>query len=285
METALSIIAIIVSVGTAVSEAIRWKAEGAKLAVTASTAMVGPFETGEMRSCVCVRVVNSGRGTVVIRDWGLIHPNSTLSTSTWGKWSHGPATPVVLSPENPDAFWKLDLHEQRQSLEAEHPGVPLILQAFVRLPGGKMVRSTNQVAIDGSSSARPTWQERWNRWRDAQVFVGAYRPGQDGNPHRLVVTGSGPRAARRVIVDLVRDRDGTARGPIPPGAQTDVRRRTLRKGKDLAIAIPEPAYGEGLHFRVRWQSWRRHHEVRSELPDRSILDAAAEEFRRQRQGA
>ncbi len=283
METALSIIAIVVSIASAIAEYARWQREGGRVIVKASRATVGPFEDGDFRSCICVHATNVGRGTAVIKSWGLKDPQGRFSTGPEGSWSHGPATPTVLSPENPDAFWKLDYHEQKTSLQNAHPGVPHTLQAFVRLPADKMRRSRNLVSLGQTSPAPLTLAQRWAKFRSAGIFGMAYRPGIDGQPHRFEVLATGPRSARFVVVDVVRDAD-RGQDPLPDNAYTSVARTRLRKGRSLQIPVPEAAYGHGLWFRVRWKSGGSHCEFRTAIPDRQTLDQAVARMRARQSG-
>lgn len=260
MDTALSIIAIVVSVATAMAEYIRWRAEGAKVKVTASVAIVGPFEDGTSRSCLCLHVVNRGRGTTVVKGWGFADPEKRFSATTAGAWSHGPPTPVVLSPESPDVFWKLDYHEQKDRISNSHPGMPHLLQGYVILPGRRTVRSKNVVAIGNATARQMTWSERWASLRQAGIFTLIFQDAS-GGPLRLAVQATGPRAARNIIVDVVRDHSFGAQ-QIPASAEASANCRKLRKGRTLHVGVPEAARNQGLWFRVRWRSRVGHHEQR-----------------------
>ncbi|MCF2536894.1 hypothetical protein K6168_14645 [Streptomyces sp. FB2] len=186
----------------------------------------------------------------------------------------------MLSPENPEAFWKLDYQEQKTTLENSHPGVPHTLQAFARLPGNKVVRSKNMVSLGRADAMRPTMRERWEGFRGAGIFGMAYRPGYDGQPHKFQVLATGPRSARDLVVDVVRD-FGQGQQPLPDGAYTSIKRKRLRK-KTLQVAVPQAAYGQNLYFRVSWKSGGTRQEFRAGIPERQDLDSAAAELRNRR---
>jgi hypothetical protein len=281
METVLAVIAIVISIATAIAEHARWRRVGGKVIVKAYTAIVGPFEDGMSRSCVCVHAVNVGRGTTVIKSWGLADPQGRFSIGPSGSWSHGPETPTVLSPESPEAFWKLDYQEQKTDLQNAHPGVPHTLQAFVRLPGNKVVRSRNIVSLGQADAVRPTLRERWEKFRSAGIFGMTYRPGHDGQPHKFEVLATGPRTARDLTVDVVRD-FGQGQQPLPDGAYTSIKRKRLRKGKTIQVPVPHAAYGHNLYFRVSWKSRGARQEFRAGIPERQVLDSAAAQLRARR---
>ena len=267
MDVALSIAALVVSIAVGIVQYLQWRSSGSRVSVLGGQALIH-FPDGTMRSCLTARVINKGQGIAVVSDWGFIDPNGryAIGPDVAGEWSYGPDTPKVLSPEEPSAFWCLDYHYQKAKLSAEHPGVPHLLQAYVRLATNEMIMSKEICSVDGHLAPR-SLRARLERRRTAGIGAIIFKK-TDSGKYFLQLTATGPSSAKKILVELVKIPATVADHP-----EQIWRRSYLRAGHAVDIPIPERVFADNHWFRIGWQSAGNHSEFRIGSPSDTFPSA------------
>src|SRR5450755_1726328 len=98
VQAGLSILAIIISIGSASSQFFQWYLGGRRVSVTAGQGVI-VFSANDYRSCLILSATNHGRIAAVIKQWGFHIPREAYTLGPGqGMWSHGKNLPITLKP-------------------------------------------------------------------------------------------------------------------------------------------------------------------------------------------
>ena len=259
----ISLLALVVSLGSAISSYAVWKLSGPRLKVSIDTVtLVGE---GPMRGTLSVNVTNTGRAATTIQRWHVRSRTSAAILSPGGQWNMGPKTPLRLESHE-SRTWFIDYQEAKAALLRDHPNELHELEAVVTF-GGKTVRSRGVVSVaTGANLAR---RSRLQRLQDdaKRTGVAALWIGADGRDEwDLVLHNAGTAPVRNVTVDRLPMGPASAGGPA-------ITRRVLLPGRSWTPNIPDrPDSQTGLNgeawVRIRAQSlFGRRGEFRIGEPD------------------
>jgi hypothetical protein len=147
IQVILPLVAIAISISTAVLTFFQWYLEGRRVVVDSQSAML-VARPPTRRSGLMLSVTNYGRIPAVVRQWGFDNPREVYSAiPVAGQWSVGPETPYTLEPGTSQTWW-LDYHQHKQRLESEHPGGPYLLRGFAVLGTRKHKYSRSFINLD-----------------------------------------------------------------------------------------------------------------------------------------
>jgi hypothetical protein len=114
----ISLLALIVALGSAISSYVVWKLSGARLQVLLRPVTL--VDNGTTRGTLNIIVTNVGRAATTIRYWHLASRSSTASIGPGQLWSKGPKTPLRLESHE-TVNWFVDYQEAREGLRRDHP--------------------------------------------------------------------------------------------------------------------------------------------------------------------
>lgn len=200
----LSILAIMISLASAIATIVLWRMSGPRLKVHLSTVIL----VGDgARAALHLQVTNVGRASTIVQRWHLASRSSTAWISANSGWNQGPGTPKKLETHE-TVNWYLDYHEVRSKLLREHPSERHALQAVVTYGGGTARSKATSTISDSPSDSTPSLAKRVTMdFTDARVFAIFAGPiGATGrSDFSLVVKNCGLAPIRMTQVDLVTD--------------------------------------------------------------------------------
>jgi hypothetical protein len=262
----LSILAIMISLASAIATIVLWRMSGPRLKVRLSTViLVGD----ERRAALHLQVTNVGRASTIVQRWHLASRSSTAWISATSGWNQGPGTPKKLETHE-TVNWYLDYHEVRSKLLREHPSERHALQAVVTYGGGTARSKATTTISDSPSDSTPSLAKRVTMdFTNASVFAVFVAPiGATGrSDFSLVVQNCGLAPIRMAQVDLVTDegRESNPSGRIE-------RRRWLLPRRTWRLPLarlswPDDDRGSEVWVRLRWVSvLGKHGELRLGSP-------------------
>jgi hypothetical protein len=159
----VAVVALAVSIASAMFQIVQWIFSGARVTVFSDTAIILGIEPPgpNARSCVTLTVRNRGRSSAWVSYWGHTFVNSNFGVVPG--WTKGPDLPCKIEA-GASAVWMADYQEAR-SLTAQHQGTARHYwetRPFAMLATGKKQVGRHSLILYEPGYAGPN---RWPRKR------------------------------------------------------------------------------------------------------------------------